>query len=120
MEIITVPTYVTKVETVNTGGNCMVDLIHLPDGRVVGINDECVVVYPDESDFHSGEFVDQPSISFDDVPWTFEEFLEHIQLELMIQAAELGADYERDFDHEAFAEKQYDKYRTDRAKAKAP
>jgi len=37
--------YVTKVETINNGGGCMVDFVHLPDGRVIGINDEAIAIY---------------------------------------------------------------------------
>jgi hypothetical protein len=37
--------YVTKVATVNTGGHCMVDFVHLWDGRVITLNDECLCVF---------------------------------------------------------------------------
>lgn len=43
--------YIVKIETLNTGGGCMVDVIHLPDGRVIGINDECAVLYANMNDF---------------------------------------------------------------------
>lgn len=37
--------YITKIETVNTGGGCMVDFVHLPDGRVIGVNSDAIVLY---------------------------------------------------------------------------
>lgn len=47
-------TYVTKIETVSSGGGCMVDLITLSDGRVIGINDEAVGLYDTEEKFWNG------------------------------------------------------------------
>lgn len=46
--------YIKSIETVNTGGGCMVDLIHLHDGRVIGLNDECCVLYASIIDFWEG------------------------------------------------------------------
>lgn len=43
--------FVTKIETVNTGGGCMVDIVHLWDGRVITLNDECLCVFKSESAF---------------------------------------------------------------------
>lgn len=59
-------TYVKKVWTENTGGGCMVDMIELEDGRVIGINDECLVVYPSYDAFYNGidGVFDFPAISF--------------------------------------------------------
>jgi len=37
--------HVTKTETINSGGGCMIDLIHLDNGKVIGLDDECLVVY---------------------------------------------------------------------------
>ncbi len=47
--------YITKIETVNTGGNCMVDFVHLPDGRVIGVNSDGIVLYTDMESFFDGE-----------------------------------------------------------------
>jgi hypothetical protein len=47
--------YLLRVETVNTGGGCMVDLLHMQDGRCVGLNDESIVVYRNAQDFHDNE-----------------------------------------------------------------
>lgn len=44
--------YVTKIETVNTGGNCLVDIITLWDGRVITLNDECLCVFKNEQAFY--------------------------------------------------------------------
>jgi len=43
--------YIVKIETLDTGGHSLVDVIHLPDGRVIGINDECAVLYANMDDF---------------------------------------------------------------------
>lgn len=37
--------HVTKTETINSGGGSMIDLIHLDNGKVIGLNDESLVVY---------------------------------------------------------------------------
>lgn len=38
-------------------------LVHLNDGRVVGINSECIVVYASIDDVYEGETMDRPSIT---------------------------------------------------------
>lgn len=45
------PHFFVKVDTVNTGGGCMVDIIKLEDGRILGINDDSVVLYQSMEDF---------------------------------------------------------------------
>lgn len=45
-------TFVEKVFTENTGGGCMVDFIQLKDGRCIGLNEECMVVYPSYNLFY--------------------------------------------------------------------
>jgi hypothetical protein len=37
--------YIDRVFTENTGGGTMVDFVQLKDGRILGINDEFVVLY---------------------------------------------------------------------------
>ena len=37
--------YVEKTFTEDVGGGCMVDFLILNDGRCVGINDDCLVLY---------------------------------------------------------------------------
>ena len=54
--------HITKVETYNAGGNCPVDFVHLPDGRVLGIDGECVVLYSSIADFENFETVDRQTI----------------------------------------------------------
>lgn len=51
---------VVKLETVNTGGGCLVDLITLSNGMVLGVNEECVCLYPNEAAFWACE--DAPCI----------------------------------------------------------
>ena len=40
-------TYIEKLTSEDTGGGVMVDVVHLKDGRCLGITDECVVLCPD-------------------------------------------------------------------------
>lgn len=44
--------YIKKIETHDTGGGCTVDFLYLHDGRVVGINDECICLYENIERFH--------------------------------------------------------------------
>lgn len=55
--------FVRGIESEDTGGHCMVDFIHLSNGKVIGVNDECWVVYPSMHVFYTGEGYD-----FDDLP----------------------------------------------------
>ena len=43
--------YIVDINTEFTGGNCPVDFVTLKDGRVLGISDDCVVLYQDMQDF---------------------------------------------------------------------
>ncbi len=42
--------YITKEETYGTGGNCMVDVLTLSNGKVVCISDEYVGLYNSVND----------------------------------------------------------------------
>jgi hypothetical protein len=44
-------TYIEKTSSENVGGGSMVDFIHLKDGRIIGLNDECAVLYDSMDDF---------------------------------------------------------------------
>ena len=44
-------TYITHTSAFDSGGNCPVDFVHLPDGRLLGITDDCVVLYANMDDF---------------------------------------------------------------------
>ena len=57
-------TWIKEVTTEHTGGECMVDLIHLKDGRILGINDECCVLYNNLEEFGGGGPDEKPSIWF--------------------------------------------------------
>ncbi len=48
-------TYVKDAFTEQTGGGCMVDYIELKNGRVIGITDECVALYPSLKETSGGE-----------------------------------------------------------------
>lgn len=54
--------YIYGLETWNTGGGCMVDVIRLQDGRFLGLSDELVVLYNTEDEFYGvdkdGEAID--------------------------------------------------------------
>ena len=43
--------HIKKVFTEKTGGNLTVDFIELNDGRIVGINEECIVLYASLEEF---------------------------------------------------------------------
>jgi hypothetical protein len=37
--------YIAEVTSENSGGGTFVDFVHLNDGRVIGITDDCVCLY---------------------------------------------------------------------------
>jgi hypothetical protein len=43
--------YIDKLTFENVGGGSMVDFIHLKDGRIIGLNDECAVLYDSMDEF---------------------------------------------------------------------
>ena len=43
--------FITKMETANTGGHCMVDILHLSNGLILAMNDECIAFYRSVDDF---------------------------------------------------------------------
>ena len=62
----------TRMKTENTdyiaevlalGGNSPVDFVILKDGRVLGINEECVVLYDSMADFDSFDNKDRKAFS---------------------------------------------------------
>jgi hypothetical protein len=57
--------YIEKVFTENTGGNNMVDFIILKDGRCVGINDECIVLYKSYDAVYEAFDDDSPQAKID-------------------------------------------------------
>jgi len=52
---------ITKIETENTGGGTMVDILTLWNGRVIVVNDECIGVYPSKEDFYNAVVDDDES-----------------------------------------------------------
>lgn len=56
------PAHIEGIETINTGGNMMVDLVTLKSGQVVGIGDDFIVLYEDMKDAISGEDKDREII----------------------------------------------------------
>jgi hypothetical protein len=59
--------YIDKTFTENTGGGCMVDFIQLKDGRCIGLNEECMVVYPSYNLFYHDHLstINFPVIKFE-------------------------------------------------------
>jgi hypothetical protein len=55
-------TYIDHIKTENTGGGTMVDFVVLKDGRVLGINDECVVLYKSIAAFWNNDVESAPMI----------------------------------------------------------
>jgi hypothetical protein len=58
-------TYIERTNTEDTGGGCMVDFVILKDGRCIGINDECICVYPSYELFYECGSSDIPMLRFD-------------------------------------------------------
>jgi len=52
--------FIENVITENTGGGTMVDFIILKDGRVIGVNEDYVVLYKSMEDFY--EYNDSDTI----------------------------------------------------------
>lgn len=55
--------FIDNVTSENTGGGCHVDFVTLKDGRVLGINEECVVLYESMDDFWDCENKDRPALT---------------------------------------------------------
>jgi hypothetical protein len=54
--------FVESVSCENTGGGCYVDFVTLKDGRVLGINEEYVVLYDSMDDVWEGEHKERPAM----------------------------------------------------------
>jgi hypothetical protein len=54
-----VGTWVKSVEPLHTGGGVMVDYCRLWNGMILGVSDECVVLYRDEDQVNDGTHVGQ-------------------------------------------------------------
>ena len=57
------PEHIEKVETEDTGGHFMIDIIYLKDGRVLTISSDVVVLYPSYDVFEDGGDEDLPYIN---------------------------------------------------------
>ena len=67
---------IAKIDTWNSGGNCMVDMIYLNDGRVIGLNEECVVLYPSENALFDDNETEFPCIITDHVDFNQDSYEE--------------------------------------------
>jgi hypothetical protein len=54
--------FIKRIEEFESEGPVSVTLIHLNDGRVLGINDECVVLYPSREAFDDSSASNYPTI----------------------------------------------------------
>jgi hypothetical protein len=57
--------FITKTFTEYTGGGFWVDFVELNDGRCIGIDENCLVVYPSFEAFNTGDGVGLPCLQFD-------------------------------------------------------
>ena len=55
--------YIKRVFTENTGGGSMVDFVELLDGQILGLNDECVVLYESMDAFYECLPINRQSIN---------------------------------------------------------
>lgn len=51
----TTTTWIKQVETYNSGGGCMIDLITLKDGEVIACSDEAVCVFKNMDAYHEND-----------------------------------------------------------------
>ena len=49
--------FIEAVTTENTGGGTMVDFVILKDGRILGVNDDCVCLYNSMEHFYEHQEV---------------------------------------------------------------
>jgi hypothetical protein len=56
--------FIKKTFTEYTGGGFHVDFVTLSDGRVIGINEECIVVYPSFEAFNKQNGFNLPHLEF--------------------------------------------------------
>jgi hypothetical protein len=97
--------YIEKLTFENVGGGSMVDFIHLKDGRIIGINDECAVLYSNMQEFWDCTSAPKPSFEIPKIKrMTSEkmadlaneaanEAIRHIQEKLGIQAGDFAGLY---------------------------
>ena len=53
---------IADIETWNSGGSQVLDMVTLKDGRVLVISEDAVVLYSDREDFDSGNAKERPTI----------------------------------------------------------
>lgn len=70
--------YVSHITTENTGGGCMVDFIHLTDGRVLTLGDEAVGLYPSKDAFYAASGGDDVCTAFMWIPKKGKQEMENV------------------------------------------
>jgi hypothetical protein len=61
------PTHIIKTETINSGGNVMLDMLHLSNGKLIVVSDDVVCVYPSAKYFNEGGYEQALCIHFSEV-----------------------------------------------------
>jgi hypothetical protein len=56
-------TFIEKITSEDTGGGCIVDFVHLKDGRILGITAESVCLYNNLDEVWECSSEDIPTIS---------------------------------------------------------
>jgi hypothetical protein len=64
--------YIKRVFSENCGGGTMVDFVELNDGRILGINDEFVVLYESMEEFYECNTKNRQSIVLKDYEHEFQ------------------------------------------------
>ena len=47
--------HITKIVSESTGGGNTIDFVYLPNGQILGIDNECVCLYEDMNEFYDGK-----------------------------------------------------------------
>jgi hypothetical protein len=56
--------YIESITTEDTGGNCLIDFVQLKNGKVLGIDGDCIVLYDSMEDFWESLTINPPCITF--------------------------------------------------------
>ena len=62
--------HIEKIDTVNAGGNCLIDAVYLKSGKVLSISDECAILAPSVKAFDSAWSINE-SDQCDDDPFAY-------------------------------------------------
>ncbi|TJY55311.1 hypothetical protein E4T66_21000 [Sinimarinibacterium sp. CAU 1509] len=54
---------IEAIESWDSGGGILLDIVRLRDGTILAISDEAIVLYADEEDLVAGDAVERPMIN---------------------------------------------------------